>query len=387
MSDDLVVKGKRPLFDALTGVRALGAWWVVLFHIRGELARFVPNESFMMRFADAGHVGITLFFVLSGFVIAYNYAPRFQSLRTGSYLKFLWQRLARIYPVHVATLLALACILIAASFTGIHFGESERYTLDSFVQHLFLISAWSVPLQVTWNGVAWTLSLEWLCYIMFPILAVVTFRIRNPIILICTTVALVVVTSILRLAIGMPELIGKPIDFFQYLLANIGTLSRHPSLFMLGFLMYRLYDIKFGSGFNWRFINLIVFPGFILTAIVQPFLGGNNLLVIPFVALLIYGLAWDKGEIVQFFKSKSMMYWGYTSYALFMTHPICLLILRKVFPLKDSDSSNIILLFFILIIYLFLISLIARITYIWLEEPARDWMRGKKKIFGSSGHA
>jgi peptidoglycan/LPS O-acetylase OafA/YrhL len=385
VSQDVISKSKPPLFDALTGLRALGAWWIVLFHIRGELARFVPDESLIMRFADAGHVGITLFFVLSGFVISYNYASRFQSLEAKSYFQFLWQRLARIYPVHLMMLMVLACIFVTANMVDIRLNEPERYTLKGFIQHLLLINAWSVPLQITWNGVAWTLSLEWICYIVFPVLSVFTFRIKNPFILVYSTVALLGLTAVLRIAIGNPYLVARPRDFFEYFFTHFGALVRHPSLFMIGFLMYRAYIKDIGTGLNWRYINTIAFLGFIATAIAQTFFQGKNLFVLPFITLLIYGLTSGRGTVARLFQTKLMTYWGYTSYALFMTHPICLLLLRKFLPFKDFEGNNFFILPLLLLIYISVICFVARIVYVWIEEPARDWMRMKVKVFSQSG--
>src|SRR5438876_9066915 len=57
-------------------------------------------------FSNAADVGVSFFFVLSGFILTYNYADVFRDgISAASYTRFVWDRLTKIYPVHVLTLL------------------------------------------------------------------------------------------------------------------------------------------------------------------------------------------------------------------------------------------------------------------------------------------
>ena len=80
----------------LTTMRFFAAAWVVLYHywpllVAGEKPALVAR----------GYLGVELFFVLSGFILSHVYLESFGA-RTFSYGRFLWARLARIYPVHLA---------------------------------------------------------------------------------------------------------------------------------------------------------------------------------------------------------------------------------------------------------------------------------------------
>ena len=100
----------RPRLDALTGVRGLAAWWVVFFHFREYLVPYVPSSALAVM--AHGNLAVDLFFVLSGFVIYYTYAGHLGS-RSEIRLFFI-KRVARIYPLHLLTLLAyvgLSCSL------------------------------------------------------------------------------------------------------------------------------------------------------------------------------------------------------------------------------------------------------------------------------------
>ena len=83
----------QPYYPALTGLRAVAAYLVFLVHFR-------PADSSVLyeRLSKQGYVGVGLFFVLSGFVIATRYQadnPRAPSW----WRRYLWRRVARIYPV------------------------------------------------------------------------------------------------------------------------------------------------------------------------------------------------------------------------------------------------------------------------------------------------
>ena len=66
---------------ALTGLRAVAAVWVVLFHYRGDVLTLLPAARPLEPLMASGYLGVDVFFVLSGFVLAYNYANRLGTWR------------------------------------------------------------------------------------------------------------------------------------------------------------------------------------------------------------------------------------------------------------------------------------------------------------------
>lgn len=160
----------------LTGLRAIAAAWVVLFHASLLFEVWVPAFAKLHSVTAMGFLGVDLFFALSGFVLCHRYleilGPR---LDRRSIQDFLLLRIARLYPVHLFVLVVFACyvgLMVALSqgtagneFSGTYFG-----------QNLVLVHGWfNQPLA--WNSPAWSVSLEWLAYLFFPILALVLFRI------------------------------------------------------------------------------------------------------------------------------------------------------------------------------------------------------------------
>jgi peptidoglycan/LPS O-acetylase OafA/YrhL len=142
----------RVRLDALTGMRFLAAAAVVLFHV-GQLW----HHPLPRPLTDYGHLGVPFFFVLSGFVLTWGRSD--QRGRT----RFLWNRFARIWPVHAT------CLLLAATQITVLGGH---VTAGSATLSALLLQAWSPHRDVVlgMNPVAWTLSCEAAFYLAFPAL-------------------------------------------------------------------------------------------------------------------------------------------------------------------------------------------------------------------------
>ncbi|UOQ64310.1 acyltransferase family protein [Hymenobacter volaticus] len=88
-------------FPALTGIRAVAAFMVVLFRLNPLV--YANQQNIAVRwlnyFIQPLHVGVPIFFVLSGFLIAYRYIDTVE-LSANWIKQYLWNRFTRIYPVY-----------------------------------------------------------------------------------------------------------------------------------------------------------------------------------------------------------------------------------------------------------------------------------------------
>lgn len=171
---------------ALTGVRFFAALWVVVYHsTRHNLELLEAHHPWVhdvvWPLAAQGVRGVDLFFILSGFVLTLNYldeiGPRFD---LGKAARYLWIRLARIWPLYVALLLvAGALIQLRATLWGS--AARGKLTVGSFLEQLFMVQLWTSPEPdgTSWDGPAWSISAEWLAYVLFPLLALVTLRLQR----------------------------------------------------------------------------------------------------------------------------------------------------------------------------------------------------------------
>jgi peptidoglycan/LPS O-acetylase OafA/YrhL len=94
----------------LTGIRGLAAGLVVLFHFYPWWVQLLPSLRPCAALASRGWLGVDLFFMLSGFILSYVYSAGNTQLGFTEYRRFLWFRLARIYPNHLATLGIMALL-------------------------------------------------------------------------------------------------------------------------------------------------------------------------------------------------------------------------------------------------------------------------------------
>jgi len=135
----------------LTSLRFLAACVVVLHHL--PLA--MPALASVLLVAKAGYVGVTFFFVLSGFVLAYGWTG------ASSAREFYARRIARVYPVHVLTAIAVLLMLLRG---GVDWG--------ALPVNLALLQAWSPDpaVYLSFVGAAWSLSCEVFFYACFPLL-------------------------------------------------------------------------------------------------------------------------------------------------------------------------------------------------------------------------
>ena len=91
--DGMARSPERRSIEALTGLRFFAALIVVVSHF----PQIIPIERFQVPLERQGAAGVTIFFVLSGFVLAYNYADTFRTSTAGT-LAFMRARIARIWP-------------------------------------------------------------------------------------------------------------------------------------------------------------------------------------------------------------------------------------------------------------------------------------------------
>jgi len=169
---------------ALTGLRFVAAAWVVLFHFRPMLREASPGLfDALAPVLNCGAQGVDLFFILSGFVLTWNYLDRMgPSFSARASLHFLWLRLARVWPVYLVTLHLAALWIVFTLYVGhVPSKAVDQLTAVSYVRQLLLVQLWFQPYFdfSSWDGPAWSISAEWLAYLLFAPLVLVIFRISH----------------------------------------------------------------------------------------------------------------------------------------------------------------------------------------------------------------
>lgn len=155
----------------LTSLRFVAALWVVLFDYWPLLAARRPAPL------ERGRLGVELFFVLSGFILCHVHLQPFGEGRLRP-RDFLWSRLARVYPTHLATLAGFGGLALLATALGSPSGENVL-RWSSLPGELTLTHAWGFAPAAGWNHPSWSISAEWFAYLAFPVFAAAAWRLRR----------------------------------------------------------------------------------------------------------------------------------------------------------------------------------------------------------------
>ena len=157
----------------LTALRFFAAMWVVSFHYWPELT----GESGVPAIVTKGYLGVEMFFVLSGFILSHVYL---QSVGEGKfrYGMFLWARLARVYPLHLATLVGVGLLVAGAAVAGFSLSHNIA-DWPSLPANLLMVHAWGLAPEAAWNHPSWSISAEWFAYLTFPLFGWVAWRLKD----------------------------------------------------------------------------------------------------------------------------------------------------------------------------------------------------------------
>jgi peptidoglycan/LPS O-acetylase OafA/YrhL len=377
----------RESIDSLTGVRIIAALWVLFSHIDKELYTWFPASRVLEPIIGSGLLGVDLFFILSGFIISYNYAPRFEGslepIRSSSgalsvihkgqraawlqmYGRFLWLRIARLYPVHLLTLFAVLVMYLTSRVLHVKLNLDSGYGPIDFVRNLLLVHAW-LSYEFSWNGPSWSISAEWFAYLLFPLFAVLTARIKEN--------WQVLVTLAVLIVLPLANLFGETNP-----LLNVLHLIRITSEFLVGCLLYRLHMRGVGSRLPWPILTpLTGLLAVIVAALLQP-ASATLFWVSPLLALFVYGVAQQRGAFAASLAGPRMVFWGQVSYSLYMTHSLVRTVLRKVLPFAHFTDASLIVRLGLLGLYVVCFAGVAALTFLLVEEPARRWLRKRSPV-------
>jgi len=351
----------------LTSLRFFAGLWIVLFHAAPAYVMGAP--SWFRNMVIGGYAGTTLFFVLSGFVLAYRYVPDASKLEPK---RFWMGRFARLYPAYAVGLLVSLPMLLQ------EMAATDPSGRGSLFAALFLaptmMQSWFPAVATRWNTPAWSLSTIGLFYVLFPFaISWVASRRRES--LMRWGLALLV----FALAWPVAYMFLRPDGFTEY---NITTsslqmnvlkfnpLARLPE-FIIGMLLGRMYlerrteSRKFGAALTLLAITLLLVM--LAPSIQLPYPLLHNGLLIPVVGLLIYGVAVG-GWPARLLAASPFVRLGQGSFSLFVLHyPLWHWVNAADRGLGLNWSSS--LLF--LVGYVALAFAVAIVSYHWIEVPMR----------------
>jgi peptidoglycan/LPS O-acetylase OafA/YrhL len=306
----------RPLsavsqLPSLTSLRGLAALWVVLFHYT---ALYFPRLDMTghSSLIGKGYLAVDLFFMLSGFVMTHVYYRAFCASVKENYRSFLVARVARLYPLHVVVLLlfvatALLVQLLAYGSTGI--AEAIPLTgtrsLAAAIANLFMLQGLSAE-HLSWNYPSWSISVEFMAYLAFPLILPVVWRASE-------RAKLVVLAAICAALSLFAYLSGD--DFNQW--GGPLVLLRCLPEFLLGTLIYSAYRARLWT--DWLAADA---AGLVIlaVAILCLHLRAPDLLIVALFPVLVLAAVGNTGNIARLVNVAPLIWLGEISYSLYLIH-------------------------------------------------------------------
>ena len=374
----------------LTGVRFIAAAWVLGYHLQVPLAVLglvsVPVLSDTLR---VGRLGVDLFFALSGFILTHTYLERLGGrLRAQPTAGFWWLRLARVYPVHLVMLVVAGIAVVAqAKVTG---GTLDRDWLNpwDFGKNLVLVQEWGPSPQRGWNFVAWSLSMEWLAYLAFPVIVLVLWRMHRSLRTGWLIVAWVVVL--------VPLLVLATRTSDPYYTDAWGSTIRLATEFTAGAITYLIVRRvgttpspraeRWANLLAWLLPIAVILGATVLgrLPVAQPPMTGLgpeaeplppyfHLLLVPLLIAWIGALAVARHGMARALATRALVFGGFISYSLYMTHLVWFGLWRAGMSALGISGGALYALGVLALIAGALV--IAWAMWRVVEEPAREWMR------------
>jgi peptidoglycan/LPS O-acetylase OafA/YrhL len=336
MSNELVNAEKRIFYPQLTSVRFIAAFMVVLYHYRKELSDYLPN--IFVNIINHGYVGVSFFFVLSGFILSTNYYDR---LLAGTVTKqdFWWARFSRLYPLYLLSIL----VVLPRWFLPLRFDPYPEQAIHAHTYPLETFSVAFLALQALpfesgfFNAPAWSISTEIFFYICLPFLLPIISRISTK----RLVIALIFLMFLALLApfcyhnhIFMSVLprfgwtYTPKLDYILSQYLHTSFLTRLPE-FIIGIICYRLHVSVLKKGLQPRhiIIGILTSLPFLLVLFFEPdiyiantILYSGQFLGIPFYSFLILWLVNSKSIIIDQFSRPTWLLLGESSFALYLFH-------------------------------------------------------------------
>lgn len=335
------------MIKTLTSLRIIFALMVFGAHC------YVIDDLFSTHFFKEGFVGVSFFFVLSGFIIAYNYQEKLSENKITK-RSFWVARLARVYPLHLLTLFIAAALGNYVITSG--FADWSKHFLAS----LTLTNAYipTADYFFSFNSPSWSLCCEQLFYFCFPFLVPLAKDYKN--------LFYVFVFSAILIIIGMYFTPVADIKGYWY----VNPITRFPD-FIVGMLLFRLYDhlknknITFRQGSLIEIGSIVVFMIFYLYAAEIPKVYRYSCYYWLPVALILLSFSLQKGIVSRLLSNRVLVIGGEISYSFYLIH--IFILTSYVEWLKESNFQ---IAWYISVPILFCITiLLSLLSYYYFEKP------------------
>lgn len=335
----------------ITFTRFLAAMAIVISHFNKDL--FLYKIDYISKIFLNANVGVSYFFILSGFIMIVAYHKKDKI----AYFDYYKNRFARIYPLYVVGLL----LYLITRFSNFSIYKGFLY--------LFGLQSWIPGEAMILNFPGWSISVEFLFYLLFPLLYNYLYSKGNKSIWVITAIIWIITQVFCNLYSGSSYYKGPHTESHE-LLYYFPLM--HINEFLVGNLA-GLYFVKNSGQKNYDVPVVIIFGLLLLSLVFVPLFYHNGLMALLFIPLIIL-ISRNNGLITKFFSWKPLEYLGEASYAVYITHIPVLYILREVLKWNHYDFSIDI----VFGIYIIVLIITCILFYQFIEKPLRDYLKRVK---------
>lgn len=366
-ASSLAAPRARVELPALTSMRFFAALHVVFYHY---LSPLLEGSSWLARLASHGYVGVSFFFLLSGFVLTHVYGDT--AFDEGPTRHAFWRkRLARIYPIYFVAFLLYAPSVITHRLQDGSLTSWAKLAVSSLV-NVLLLQAWVPGLSSAWNSPSWSISAEAFFYLLFPWLGARLCRVPSPrlALLVVWLLALLVPLVALRVGLAPPTLSARAAAAGPYLRLNP---LLHLPAFAFGVLLYRAQRDQVAPA--WSFpVSLVLTVCVLLIAPAHTRLAIHNGGLLPLFGVMILAACSAPSLWTRLLHTPAFRFLGDASYALYVLQaPLWVLASSKLSVLGPKLG---------LVAYLALLLLASAFAHSCIEQPARRWLTARTTRLG-----
>jgi peptidoglycan/LPS O-acetylase OafA/YrhL len=371
---DSMIDRQKTYIGTLVSLRFFAVMLIVIHHLR---YLFIPD---LLHNENFGILGVAFFLILSGFVISLNY-PGFTQIREP--LNFLWNRIVRIYPLHIIGFLVCLTIFLFRGFP---------VSIPVAILNITLLQSYfpSKDIYFSFNSLSWMLSTLFCFYLVF---AIANYKIKYFVWLYLISLMVLLLSilyietsqhgdnpwfrlwllyifppnklAIILLGVGTAKFLLKGLTQLKQLSGKIpGTVLEITALLLAA-------DFVLWGNFTHLTKSVLIFLR--LPCIKSLELINTNYIAAPLITLFVIAVfAIEKGMISQLLKTRPFLLLGEISFSIFISHQI---LINYLFGYYKQD-----LLYtlgqFLTVLFLFaVILIISSLIYFLIENPLRNRFR------------
>jgi peptidoglycan/LPS O-acetylase OafA/YrhL len=309
----------------MTGVRGIAALAVVFRHF------FVMPDTVGNALQNA-YLAVDMFFMLSGLVLALNYASTV-TLGAGRkpYFAFIQKRIARVFPLYIfVTVVKTAYDL--SKHIGLGLAMPDTWTLKAMIANLFLVQAWGLSESAV--GPAWSLSTELGAYILFPLLVALTIQSRTAV---AWLVAILSGALLLAAAIGNSDctVCTGYLDIFHG--DTPYPLMRCVAGFTFGLIGYRLVNTPLIRAMVSA--NLFAILS-VLGTLVAYFASLPDLVIYALLFATVMACFGNSKAANAMFGNRAVFFFGKISFSIYLVHILLAPVMKRFMALSDAHLGS-----------------------------------------------